>query len=162
MRPADLTGYRYGRLTVLHRAKTPSKNLRWVCLCDCGNTTEVRGDALKAKRPVTSCGCYGLEQQLLATVTHGMTGTPTYRSWYCMKQRCLYSRDKKFHAYGARGITICKRWRHFENFLIDMGIRPKGTTLDRINGHLGYFPENCRWAGIYTQRHNRIPKLQTV
>ncbi|WP_155774342.1 hypothetical protein [Burkholderia pseudomultivorans] len=87
---------------------------------------------------------------------HGMIGTPTYRSWDCMKQRCLNPKNKKFAIYGARGITVCERWLRFEAFLEDMGIRVAGTTLDRFPDSLGnYEPGNCRWATPMEQSLNR-------
>lgn len=84
-----------------------------------------------------------------------MTRSPTYNTWQSMLQRCYYSKNISYKYYGARGITVCERWRVFENFLADMGERPEGTTIDRddVNGH--YEPGNCRWASPTTQRHNR-------
>jgi hypothetical protein len=91
-------------------------------------------------------------------ITHGHTlgGKPsaTYNSWSCMVARCTKPYSSKYHRYGAIGITVCERWLAFENFLEDMGERPKGCTIDRIDGNAGYFPENCRWADIKTQQRN--------
>jgi hypothetical protein len=158
--PSALTGQKFGQLLVICRADTPSKNLRWVCRCDCGNFTEVRGDALKAKKPTTSCGCYGRARQIAAmrkaNIKHGMSNTHVYYSWHGMMTRCRNPKDKKFYMYGARGIKVCKRWQTFENFLADMGEPPPGTSLDRIDGNKGYSPQNCRWTDVHTQRHNRV------
>ncbi len=77
----------------------------------------------------------------------------TQRSWQAMKRRCLSPKHKNGW-YMKRGITVCQRWMNFENFLSDMGYRPKGLTLDRIDNTKGYFPENCRWATVKQQLQN--------
>lgn len=86
----------------------------------------------------------------------------TYLTWNSMKQRCLNSKHKKYNIYGGRGITICESWYCFENFLADMGERPKGKTIDRIDNELGYFKNNCRWATVSEQNYNRRKKLITL
>lgn len=79
----------------------------------------------------------------------------TYRSWDGMKQRCLNPKATGYKRYGGAGVAVCDRWLKFENFLADMGERPEGTTLDRINPERGYEPGNCRWADRSTQNRNR-------
>ena len=86
---------------------------------------------------------------------HGYSNTPTYRSWKTMLNRCNDINATGYERYGGRGITVCDRWRSFENFLADMGIRPEGRTLDRINNDSGYEFSNCRWATRLEQTHNR-------
>lgn len=86
---------------------------------------------------------------------HGMNKTPTHNTWYGMKQRCLYKKDKDYLSYGGRGIKVCKRWLTFKNFLEDMGIKPIGLTLDRINNDGNYEPSNCKWATRKEQQRNR-------
>jgi len=82
--------------------------------------------------------------------------SPTYISWCNMKQRCQNPHNIKYKYYGARGIKVCKRWQLFENFLADMGLRPRGNTLDRFpNNHGNYEPGNCRWATTEQQALNR-------
>lgn len=107
-----------------------------------------------------SCGC--LTNQILreARTTHGfskehLNGVREYSSWRSMKQRCCNKNHKSFKEYGGRGIGICKRWDKFENFFIDMGFRPKGKTLGRINNNLGYKKSNCRWETYKQQARNR-------
>lgn len=97
-------------------------------------------------------------------VTHGMSYTSTYRSWLSMRNRCYRKGSEKYPMYGAKGIKVCKRWRNsFENFLEDMGERPEGMTLDRIDGTKGYSPSNCRWATPTQQaRNTRIRKDNTT
>lgn len=105
--------------------------------------------------------CDILSRMNKGPVTHGMSGTPTYRSWSNMLTRCRNKRHAKYHRYGDRGISVCKRWFKFENFLSDMGKRPEGKTLDRTNNDGNYTPQNCRWATIREQRLNS-PQVRWV
>jgi hypothetical protein len=89
----------------------------------------------------------------MAGKQHGMYGTPTYKSWSEMKLRCNNPKHSKNNCY--EGITYCEEWEDFRNFCKDMGVRPEGTTLDRIDPYGNYEPNNCRWADIYTQENNR-------
>ena len=90
---------------------------------------------------------------------HGHSGkrwqSPTYISWAGMVKRCTNANNPGYRLYGARGITVCDRWRKFENFLEDMGVRPDGLTLERINNNEGYSQSNCKWATPAEQQRNR-------
>lgn len=92
---------------------------------------------------------------------HGYAKRPVYAAWLQMRQRCYNTRNKDYPTYGGRGITVCDRWRqHFLTFLADVGERPKGCSLDRIDNNRGYEPENVRWAPLGTQNRNtRATKL---
>jgi hypothetical protein len=161
----DLAGQRFGRLLAVEPAYSkPNGGVFWRCRCDCGNETVVRGAKLNNGH-TQSCGCIRREMM----TTHGHTGngknrkpSPTYSSWANLIARCTYVSATAYEHYKKRDITLCDRWRTFENFLADMGERPEGTTLDRVENDKGYFPGNCRWATKQTQANNRVTNIHFV
>jgi hypothetical protein len=154
-------GEKFGKLTVISSADPiPNKwggNLYRVnAQCDCGRGIVVLESSLKSGN-TKSCGCVFLSYSRSgkAARTHGMRKTSTYGIWAGMVQRCKNPNLPSFDAYGGRGILLCDRWRKFENFLADMGERPPGKTLDRIDNDGNYEPGNCRWATDAQQRANK-------
>ena len=146
----ELTGRRFGRLTVKEKVGSRKQRIVWACECDCGNTTEATTNKLTSGH-TKSCGCYKFE----FGVTHGRSDCPTYRSWKGMMARCYNEGHMHFPSYGGRGIAVCDRWHDFDCFVADMGDRPEGCSLDRINNDMGYSPENCQWSTAKEQANNR-------
>lgn len=147
----DMTGQRFGKLSVLMRSERRGGLATWICRCDCGATLEVIGNNLRAGYS-NSCGC--------SRVKHGhakpKANTSAYTCWRNMWNRCTNPNIPTYRHYGGRGIRVCDRWLDFKTFLADMGERPSSKhSIERLNNNLGYTPENCTWATRSQQNSNR-------
>lgn len=156
MRAKELSGEKIGRWFVIGKAESHSGISQWICRCDCGTERVVGRNVLLEKRnKQKSCGCWRSERIAQKNTRHGKAYTPTWRSWQSMLTRCFNPKIKNFEYWGGRGITVCDRWKTFENFLADMGERPDGMTLDRYPNNDGHYePGNCRWASPGQQSSN--------
>lgn len=156
----NIRGMKFGRLKVLDRdGSNHNGQALWKCICDCGEIKSVLGKYLRSGHS-RSCGCLMKEVQKRGRFKHGFAPRKKqhylYGTWGKMIYRCHVPTSSDYQLYGGRGIKVCERWRNsFPNFLQDMGDRPIGTSLDRIDRNGNYEPSNCRWATDLIQGNNK-------
>lgn len=165
-RGKDLRRLNVGRLTVIEPiGKSSDGHLLWLCDCRCGNRcVKYSNDITKSNSDTISCGCYSREisrSNMIAYLKkvnkyNNYTKNPLYFIWKYMLYRCYNENDKDYKNYGGRGITVCDRWKNsLMNFYEDMGDRPEGMSIDRIDVNGNYEPGNCKWSTLKEQANNK-------
>lgn len=153
----DFSGKKFGNLLVVKVLGTldgrGSVKVYYLCRCGCGREVNCRADTLSNGR-ATHCGCRTKHIKRQQGTVHGMCYTRTYKTWCGMFDRCYNEGCSGYKNYGGRGIRVCRRWRKFENFLRDMGVKPTHSSIDRINNDGNYEPGNCRWTTAFRQSRN--------
>jgi len=153
-RAVNLTGRITGRLQVICLHSSDDKNVYWLCLCSCGTwKISAHANLRRNVNPPLSCGCLWKESQRKAVRSHGATNTPEYRAYAGAKYRCLSPTHPAYKWYGSRGIEF--RFTSFEEFLAEIGQRPQGLSLERIDNNGHYEKGNVKWATKTDQSRNR-------
>ena len=151
----DITGQKFGKLTVIKKVENINGRTAYLCECECGNKKQIIGKYLKNGSTKT-CGCGKILNP--HHKTHGQSNNKIYYVYKNMINRCYNKKNKKYESYGKRGIQVCNEWlQNFENFYnwaINNGYQ-ENLSLDRINNNGNYKPSNCRWVDLYTQANNK-------
>lgn len=156
----DITGRSFGLWTVLRRVENVGAQPYWLCRCACGTEKACAGGDLRGGKTL-SCGCYRAASQSERATVHGYTRHPLYQRWRAMLTRCEDPDHASFERYGARGISVCERWRSFDVFLEDMGASFKpGMSIERRDNSGNYEPGNCEWATAKQQALNRSSNVR--
>lgn len=147
------------KLTVVSREPdAQSRHKKWLCLCECGNTSVVYGIQLRSGK-TKSCGCLRSERNIELKTIHGLSHKWQFNALINIRSRCTDPENKQYKDYGGRGITYDPRWDleplAFYNDIETLGPKPPKMTLDRINNDVGYFIENMRWATATMQNRNK-------
>lgn len=157
MKKIDITGNKYGRLTVIKENGKCGKNIKWLCKCDCGKEISVISYNLKNGH-TRSCGCFQKESKSKSHSTHKCSNSRLYRIWRHIKSRCLNKNVSCYKNYGGRGIKICSDWEYsfesFRDWALSNGYKEE-LSIDRINVNGNYEPSNCRWANAKLQANNK-------